>query len=197
MVEESIIGRGEAKVLLTIVKFPENDHTATNISKSTGLSIMGVFKILKGLERKGILSAKKIGRVSLYKIENKSRKASALIVFLLRREAEQQSAYVRSLLQELRKIEHADIIILFGSVLKKEKDAQDIDAVIVTTPKNFNTAKKEIERINIVNAKKVHPVYQTINDLKKNVQKNDPIILQAMQGIVIVGEEKLIEVLTE
>ena len=48
------------------------------------------------------------------------------------------------------------------------REEEDIDVLLVTDKKKFAKLKKEIENINIINIKKLHPIYQTKKDLEKN-----------------------------
>ena len=59
----------------------------------------------------------------------------------------------------------------------------------------FQKLKKEIEEINLVNNKKLHPIYQTEKDFKDNIKKRDKVVLNAVKGLVIFGEEKLINLI--
>ena len=87
--------------------------------------------------------------------------------------------------------------ILFGSVLRNEKEAKDIDVLLVTVTdkKKFSKLKKEIAEINLINTKQIHPIYQTEEDLKNNIKKGDKVVLNAIKGIVVFGEDMLLKVL--
>ena len=113
----------------------------------------------------------------------------------MKKESEWSKAYVKRWIGELQKIKHANAIILFGSVLKKEKEAEDIDSLIIVNKKAFQTVEKEVDKINILNEKKIHPVYQTEEDLEKNIKSGNKVILNAIKGIVVSGEEKLVSLL--
>lgn len=43
--------------------------------------------------------------------------------------------------------------------------------------------------------KKLHPLYQTKDDLINNIKKEDKIILTAIKGIIIFGENVITEIL--
>jgi len=86
--------------------------------------------------------------------------------------------------------------ILFGSVLNKHKEAKDIDILLITNKRKFLKLKKEINEINLLNIKKLHPVYQTKDDFKENLKK-DKIVLNAIKGIIIFGEDVIIRLLEE
>ncbi len=94
---------------------------------------------------------------------------------------------------EIRKIKGAYAAILFGSVLRKHKDARDVDVLLITDQKKFVKLKKEIGKINLINVKKLHPVYQTKKDLEENIRKRHKPVLNAMKGIVVFGGDTMIK----
>ena len=181
--------------ILSILKSPEIEYNANNIAKLIRISSMGALKIAKNLEKDGVLSSRKIGRSSIYKVNLNNDYAKQYVKFLLKKEAEKSSPYIKRWIRELEKIKIANAIILFGSVLKKEKNAGDIDALIITNQKNFEKVKKEVENINLLNDKKIHPVYQTKEDLKKHINEKNKVILNAIKGIIVSGEDNIIECL--
>ena len=183
----------EMLFILSILKSPEIEYNANSIAKLMKISSMGALKIAKNLEKEGILSSRKIGRANNYKINYNNDYAKQNIRFLLKKEAEKSSPYVKRWIRELEKLKIANAVILFGSVLKKEKDAGDIDALIIVNKKNFEKVKKEVERINLLNDKKIHPVYQTKGDLKKHINERNKVILNAIKGIIVSGEDNIIE----
>jgi len=184
----------EMLIILSILKSPEIEYNANNIAKHIGISSMGTLKIMKRLEKEGILMSRKVGRASICKIAE-SDYAKQYTGFLLKKEAEKSSSYIKMWIRELRKIKSADSIVLFGSVLKKEKEARDIDALVIVSQKNFESVKKEVENINLLNEKKIHPVYQTKVDLEKHIKEKNKVVLNALKGIFVMGEDKIIEVL--
>ncbi|MBU0761020.1 MAG: nucleotidyltransferase domain-containing protein [Nanoarchaeota archaeon] len=184
------------KLVLCILKSPEKELNSRDLAKLIGVTPMGSLKIAKKLEKENILQSRQIGKAKIYSI-NHSEYAKAYISFLLKKEVEQAKPYVKRWIEELKKIKHAKAVILFGSVLTKEKEANDIDALILIDQKNFKTAQKELEEINLLNEKKIHPVYQTDEDLEKHVKTGDKIIPNAIKGIVVSGEDALTEILSK
>ena len=191
------ISKNEISLLLIIFKNPEKEFNANSISKQLDISSMGALKILKRLEKENILVSKKLGNAFFYKFNFKSEYAINYIKFLLKKEVEHLNGYVKIWTNELKKIKSAQCIILFGSVLRKYKDANDIDVLFVTDKNKFNLLKKEIENINLLNIKKIHPIYQLKKDFLNNLENYDKIILESIKGIVIVGDDFLIGALNE
>ncbi|MDP3026839.1 MAG: nucleotidyltransferase domain-containing protein [Nanoarchaeota archaeon] len=186
------ITNNEMLFVLLIFKSPETEYNANNIAKHLGISSMGALKIAKRLEKEGILISKELGKAKFYKINLDNDYTKQYIKFLLKREAEQASAYVKRWINEIKKIKNAYSAVLFGSVLKKEKEANDIDVLLITDQKKFSALKKEIEEINCLNNKKLHPIYQTKKDLKDNIKKSDEPVLNAIKGVVVFGEDTVI-----
>jgi predicted nucleotidyltransferase len=114
------------------------------------------------------------------------------IKFLLQREAQHSSSYISVWVNQLKEIKSAKAVILFGSVLAKESEARDIDAVIITDNKNLKKVEEEIKKINVISYKRVHPLFQTEEDLKSNINLEDKVILNAIKGIVVLGHEIII-----
>src|SRR3989344_5472880 len=181
------ITNNEMLFVLAIFKSPETDYNANSIAKHLNITSMGALKIARRLEKENILTSRELGKAKFYKI-SLNEYTRQYIIFLLKREAEQSAAYIKRWVNEARKIKNADSAVLFGSILKKEKEAKDIDLLLITSEDNFPKLKKEIENINLINTKKIHPLYQTKQDLIKNIKEQDKPVLNAIKGIVVFGE---------
>ena len=188
------ITNNEMLFVLSIFKSPEKDYNTSDIAKLLGISPMGALKIAKRLEKENILKSKSIGKAKVYKLNMENDYVKDYIKFLLKREAEQAPANIKMWLNELRKIKNADIAVLFGSILRK-KEVKDVDALLITDQKRFSKLKKEVESINLINIKKLHPMYQSKKDIRMNIKKEGKAILNAIKGIVAFGEDKIIDLL--
>lgn len=189
------ITANEVVFLLRLFKNPKTEYNANSIAKEMEISSMGALKIAKKLEKEKLIISKQLGKAKFYRLNQNSEYTTRCLQFLLRREAEHSPAYVKRWINEVRKIKNADGAILFGSVLVKQEQANDIDILLITDNKRTIKLKKEIEKINQLNVKKIHPLYQSREDLKKNILKEDKVILNAIKGIVIFGEDELIELI--
>ena len=189
------ITKNEMLFVLSIFKSPEIEYNANSIAKHIKISSMGALKIAKRLEKEGILTSKRLGKAVFYKLNFNNDYVKQYINFLLKREFEQADPYLKRWINEIKKIKNADASILFGSVTTKQKEAKDIDVLLITNEKKFSKLKEEIKEINLINIKKIHPIYQTEKDLKENIKKRDKPVLNAIKGIVIFGEDMLINLL--
>ncbi len=190
------ITKAEMDAVLILVKSPEVIYNANSLSKVAGITPMGALKILKRLEQESIVKSKKIGKAITYKVNVEDSYARRYVSLILVREAQHSNPKVRRWINEIKKIKNADIIILFGSILEKINPS-DIDILLVTDQKRFSKLQKEIKEINEANIKKIHPMYQTYNDIIKNIKKRDKPVLNAIKGIVAFGEERFLEVYNE
>jgi len=185
----------EEKAILKILQSPENEYNANSISKLIKVSSMGALKLLKRLEKEGILKQRKVSNISFYKINFENSYAVDYVSLMIKSKAEHCTSYVKRWVGELRKIRNAEIGIIFGSILSKGEKANDIDVLFVVEKKKFNDLKKEVEYLNILNEKKIHPVFQTREDLAKNIEKKDKVVLEAIKGIVAFGEKEFVKLI--
>ena len=183
----------EMVIVLKIFKTPEREFNANSISKETGLTPMGALKILKRLEKDGILNSKAAGKATFYRVDFGSGYAKDYLKFALRNETEHSQPYVKRWVREIRKLKNADAAILFGSVLRKEKEANDIDVLALTNQNKLEKLKEEISELDKINEKHMHVIYQSPKDLRSNIKKQDKVVLNALKGIAAFGEDRLIE----
>lgn len=197
MVYMRSITKNEMSIALAIFRDIDNDYNANNMGKKIGISSMGALKILKRLESSTILKSKQFGKAVFYKVDLNSSYARAYIMFLLKKEAEEIIPRVKRWVKELRKLKGAEIGILFGSVLKKEK-FNDVDLLVVLKSAQNKTLNMSISEMNEINIKKIHTVKQTRQDLITNLEKKDDVVLSIIKnGIVLFGYEEIVGVIKD
>ena len=189
------ITSNEMNFVLTLLKSPEVEYNATSIAKPLHISPMGALKIAKKLEKERIITGKNKGKARFYALNLEEEYVEQYVRFLLHREVAQALPYIRVWIRELKKLKHADVLILFGSVLRKQEAARDIDVVAIITKKTFETVKKEVAGVDAINRKKLHLLYQTKQDFKDNIKKLDSVLLNAIKGLVVKGENVILEAL--
>ena len=190
------ITKAEMNVVLRLVKSPEADYNANTIAKAVGITAMGALKILKRLESESIFQSRKIGNAVIYRLPAGNAYAHRYAGLLLSREALHANPNIKRWVRELRNIRNADLVVLFGSVLETP-NPRDIDVLLVTDQKRFSKLQQEIQELNGMSAKRVHPLYQTNSDIINNIKKRDKPILNAIKGIVVAGEERFLEIYHE
>ena len=183
----------EMAFVLSIFKSPEKQYNANSLAKLMGINRMGALKIAKRLEKEQIISSQELGKAKFYRLNIENDYVKEYVKFLLKREAEHANSYVKVWIEDIRKIKSADAAILFGSVMRKHKEARDIDIVIIIEPKKFKKVQKEIEEINEMHTKRMHPIHMAKGDLAKNLKKGNEAMLDAIKGIVVFGEDIVIK----
>lgn len=185
----------EMMFVLSIFKSPKTQYNANSLAQLLGMTRMGALKIARKLEQERIISSQKLGQARFYRINLDNDYARQYLSFLLKMEAEQAHPYIKAWISEIRKIKSADAAILFGSVLRKHKEAGDIDVMLITGQKKFKKLKMEIEEIDEINTKKIHPMYQTKEDFTRNIKNGDKPLLDAVKGICVFGESMIMELM--
>ncbi|MBU4069596.1 MAG: hypothetical protein KJ646_01290 [Nanoarchaeota archaeon] len=185
----------EEKVVLRILKNCSVEYNANSISKVLGLTPMGSLKLLRRLEEQKIIILRRVSNIKFYNFNFENQYAKDYVSLILRKEADNCSAFVKRWVGEIRKIGIAEGAIIFGSVLRDDKSARDIDVLFVVDKKNFGRLRKKIEKINTISEKKIHPVYQSGKDLLKNLKNRDKVVLEIIRGLVVSGEKKFVDLL--
>ena len=105
------------------------------------------------------------------------------------------NTYSKVQAEDLEKLKDvASSCVLFGSVLKKGREARDIDVMIILEKKDFKKVYKILEEIRSISPKKIHDVMQTKEDLAKNIRKSDEVVLDIIKtGKILWGSEIIVE----
>lgn len=187
----------EMKVVLRIVKDVSSEFNANSLAEELGLTAMGALKILKRLEKQGILKSRKLGRAVFYKPDFENNYAKTFFRFLLQKEAEETQPKLKRWITEARKLkETAETAVVFGSILEKEGD--DVDILIVLKREDQKKLDDQLNELKEINVKRIHAIKQTIGDFKKNIEQNDKVVLDAVKkGVVAFGYENMVEVLED
>lgn len=181
------------EVLLTLFKDFTKDYNANSLSKIVGITPRGSLNIVKNLHKQNLLMRKQFGKAVFYKINLEDyytfRTLETLLIYEAREKAPRWLAEFKELFKDVK------IAIIFGSIIRNPNKANDIDLLLVFTQKKLKLVKHFINEKNKILIKPIHPIVQSPNDIKKNLKKNDPVVLNALQrGYVLCGYDKLIEV---
>lgn len=183
----------ENEVLLTLFKDFSRDYNANSLSKQINITPRGALKILKNLQKQGLLISKQFGKAVFYKINLEDYYTFRTMETLLIYEARERAPRWLSEFKELFK--DVEIAVIFGSIIRNSKKANDIDLLLVFTQKKMKSVKNFIDEKNKILLKPIHPIMQSPNDIEKNLKKKDPVVLNALsRGYILHGYDKLIKV---
>src|SRR3989344_6227774 len=111
-----MIPKNTKKIILYLLKNLELVNI-NQISKLLDISVGSSFKILKELEKNNIAIASTLGNAKFYQINLKNEETIKWCEILLSEERRTLKGYSKIYAEEIQKFEHAELIILFGSVL--------------------------------------------------------------------------------
>ncbi len=189
-----MISPKEAEILLKLFKEFNRDYNANSISKEIKITPRGALKALKNLEKKEIVISKPLGKAIFYKVNLNDPYTTKILETILIGETKEKAS--RWLMEFNDLLDKTEIIILFGSVIRNQKYANDIDLLIVLKKQEYKKIKGVIGKKNQILPKPVHPIYQTKEDLIHNLKKENQALLSAINtGYVLTGHDKLIEVI--
>ena len=184
----------ESEILLSLFKDFTNNYNANSLSKKIGITPRGALKMLKNLKSQNILTSREFGKAVFYKINLGDEYAIKLMSILLMEEAREKASRWLSEFKEL--LECVDIAIIFGSIIRNPKTANDIDLLIVFKKERYSMIEKEINQKREISSKVIHVVKQTPDNLIKNLKKKDEVVLNIIKsGYVLQGYEKLVKII--
>ncbi len=191
-----LISRKEGDVLLLLFQDFTRSYNANMISKKIDITRQGALKIVKILERKQLLVSKQYGKAVFYKIRLEEEYTQIVMKYLLMSQA---TIKAERWIREFKEWNEAiDSIILFGSTVRDYAKANDIDVVLVVNKVAPERREIMIREKNRVLRKPLHPLWQSQEDLKKNILLLDPVLIQALKtGYILYGQEHIIRAVLE
>ncbi|MDY6789366.1 MAG: nucleotidyltransferase domain-containing protein [Candidatus Nanohaloarchaea archaeon] len=187
----------EARAIDLLLRNFKHSYNINQVARELDLSPRGANKILKRLENRNILVSEYIGNSKIYSINFANDATADVCQFVLT--GNDTTPYIRTWINDLQPLkEHTEMAVLFGSVLAKERRASDIDILIVVKEEKFKRVKNEIEDIEKVKPKEIHPIFQTPEDIIRNIGEEDPVVLRAIRtGMVLWGRDVFVRVIKD
>ncbi len=189
-----MIPKNTAKIIRFLLRNgDEFGYNINQISKLNTISVGSAFKILKELEKDKMIIKKEISNASHYKLNFDNPETTKLCELLLLVEKRIMKGYAKMYADEVIKFKDAEMIIIFGSVLKG-KEFNDVDVLFITNQtKKITNFCLEISK---VRTKPVIPLIMKREDLVKAMKQRKEAILGMMkEGIVLSGESLFVEVI--
>ena len=183
------------KILKILLKDLATKPTITSLAKETKMSRVGVWKILKKMEKDKLILLNPIGagKTSTYIInlnwENPI--IEKTLALALTEDALRQQRWLSNF-TELEN--NTDFLILFGSILNQPKEANDIDILVITNKKSFKVIEEIIIRIQKTQIKKIHAINFTPAEFREELEKPNKAFIDALKkGVILLGQEKFIK----
>ena len=117
------------------------------------------------------------------------------LIFLDNSEA---STFVKGWIYDLQMFKNiTKTVLLFGSILKKDKEAKDVDVCfILKHPDDYSEIQIKIAHLNSKSRLKIHPLYLTEKEFEKKLMEKDKPLLDIVRSCEVVhGNELFVEVL--
>lgn len=181
----------ETEILLLLVKDISKDYNSNNITQKINITPAGAFKAMKNLEKRNLINGKRMGKAIFYKVNLEDYYAFRTIETLLISEAREKASRWLDEFKEL--YEHTDIVIIFGSIIKNTKNANDIDLLIISKKEEEKNIENIIKDRKIISTKPLHVIKRTIEDFNKSLKRKDDVILNIIKSCYVLnGYDKLL-----
>lgn len=196
MVYNGITKNGLRLLRLLARRFSER-FSINQVARQLKLSPRGAYKMLKSMESEGILKPERIGNSIFYHIDFNSdfaRKAAELSLF-----EEVKSAYARVQAKDLETLRNrASALILYGSVLEKGENAEDIDIMAVVEQENYAFFRNGLSELQNKKPKHIHAVVMSKQDLAKNLAKKDAVAMEILnKGNILWGQDVIVNAIKD
>ena len=194
MAEISENGKKALKIIFTDYLTNYNSY---NIKGKIGISDVGSLKLLRRLKEKNILTSEKMGNAIFYK-PNLNNNYIIKLLELIFSDYSNLSGFIKGWIYDLRLlIPKTKALFLFGSILKKGKNAGDADVCfILKNPDDYNKLQSQINDINRKSRLKIHPMYLTKKEFEKKLREKDrPLVEMVKNCVVVHGVELFVGVL--
>lgn len=194
MVEITENGKMALKLIFT--DFLTN-YNSYNMKDKIGLSNAGSLKLLRSLSEKGLLVSEKIGNAIFYSPNFKNEYLLKLLELILL-DHSNLSSFVKGWIYDLKSfVPITKGIFLFGSILKKDKAARDVDVCFVLkSSEDYSKLQAKVNEMNKKNRLKIHPLYLTQKDFEEKLKERDKPLLEMVKTCVVAyGQELFVEVL--
>ena len=187
-------------VLKYILKNVLEKITITKLAENLKITRVGAWKILKKMQSEKLINLSKIssGKTNTY-IINLNWENPALekrLSLYLTEEAMKNNRWINNFLELENK---TDFLMIYGSILNYEANANDIDILgMVSDKKRFVEIEKIILKIQKTQIKKIHALFFTKQELLEEIKKSNNAFIDAIKkGVILFGQENFIKFLKD
>jgi len=194
-----VIHKPAQKIIESLLKDFFVVHTITSLANGLGLSRIGVWKIIKKLETEKLIQVQQIGKgktstFCIY-LNWQSPLVEKNLALILAEDALAQQRWITN----FRELEpHVEFLLIFGSILHSQKEANDIDLLCVAKKNKFVVVYETINQIQKTQLKKIHALCFTNDELKHEIKKQNKAIIDGFKkGVILFGYENFIRFISE
>ncbi len=183
--------KNEREALLVLFKDIYGQHNASSIGRLLNISRIGAMKMLKRMEKQGLLKSGKVGNSLIYKLNLDDDYSGKLVSFLMADEANNFKRWK----EEFKKLfKNGRIVILFGSTVRNYTQARDIDILVTIEKEDFDEVNALIDERQRILPKRIHPLIMTKDDLLNNLRENKGAMREiAKTGVILYGHDSYVE----
>jgi len=190
MIEEILDSKAKMKIIKLFCKFPEKKFQMVEVAKHSNLSNSRASECLRELTKDGILESRKIGKGYEYNL-NLSNYYSKILLNFFREEEKLLHKITKDFVQDMKRIEGVESIVLFGSALVELKLGSDIDFLIVVRKKINREKISEVET-KLIDKYGFHisTTVMTKNELREKARKGEEFVVNLIaNGKLLYGKE--------
>lgn len=187
------INRTKTRILKILLKDFTVKPTITALAAEIGMSRIGMWKAIRLLETEKLITLSPVGtgKTSVFNIglNWETPILEKILAIALTEDAIKNQRWLSFFKDIENKVE---FLIIYGSVIKSQKEADDID--ILSVSNKFIDIDEVIKKIQKTQIKKIHSLVFTQKELKDELEKPNKAFVGAIKnGIILFGQEKFIE----
>tara|TARA_Y100000310_G_C20575638_1_gene760260 strand:- start:620 stop:1204 length:585 start_codon:yes stop_codon:yes gene_type:complete len=189
-----MVPKNSKKIIMYLLK-NLGKYNINQIARKTKISVGSAFKILNGFEKNEFVKVEALGNAKYFQLNLECKELIKICEFLLLEEKRNLKGYGKIYAKDIEEFEKAELIVLFGSVLKKNK-FNDVDVLFVSNRvKNVSNFCLQVSKIR---TKPVVPLILKKEDLVKSIkEKKKSILALVKEGVILKGESLFMEVLRD
>jgi len=192
--------KSDSQILKILLKQFTIKWGITSLAKEINMTRVGIWKVLKKLEVKKLISLSPIGEgktsTFIISLNWENPLLEKTLELILIEDALKNQRWISNFIEIKNKL---NFLILYGSIIHSPKEANDIDILgVISNKKDFNFIEKAIQGIQKSQIKKIHSENFTKIEFKEEIRKPNKIFIDAIKkGVVLFGQEKFIKFIKE
>ena len=183
----------ELKVMDHLIRNFHERISINEVARRLSISPQGSMKILRKLHMMHLAIPEISKNGTFYKPDLREESSKKMAEFTLLKKG--MDNYAKVYANDLKSLQpYALGCALFGSVLKKGKDAGDINVLFLIEKPQFKELNKHLKEFKEMSAKKIHDIMVTPLELKEGILKKQAVFLDILKkGAILWGAEYFVD----